>query len=59
VGGMLFSTFLTLVLVPVLYSLLARFTRAERREEKPVAESEVNTPPEQPLGGPEPQHAVG
>ncbi len=59
VGGMLFSTFLTLVLVPVLYSLLARFTRAERREEKSVAESEVNTPPEQPLGSPEPQHAVG
>ncbi len=26
VGGMLFSTFLTLVLVPVVYLLLARFT---------------------------------
>ncbi len=27
VGGMVFSTFLTLVLVPVLYTLLARFTK--------------------------------
>jgi HAE1 family hydrophobic/amphiphilic exporter-1 len=26
VGGILFSTFLTLLLVPVVYSLLARFT---------------------------------
>ena len=29
VGGMLFSTFLTLVIVPVVYTLLARFTHAE------------------------------
>ncbi len=29
VGGMLFSTFLTLLLVPVVYTLLARFTRVE------------------------------
>jgi multidrug efflux pump len=29
VGGLLFSTFLTLVLVPVVYTLLARITRAE------------------------------
>ncbi|MCI0706838.1 MAG: efflux RND transporter permease subunit [Ignavibacteriae bacterium] len=29
VGGLFFSTFLTLVLVPVVYSLLARFTKAE------------------------------
>ncbi len=29
VGGVLFSTFLTVVVVPVVYSLLARFTRAE------------------------------
>jgi multidrug efflux pump len=27
VGGLLFSTFLTLILVPVLYTLLSRFTR--------------------------------
>jgi len=32
VGGMLFSTFLTLVLVPVVYSLLARFTDVTERE---------------------------
>ena len=30
VGGMLFSTFLTLMLVPVVYTLLARFTRVEQ-----------------------------
>jgi multidrug efflux pump len=30
VGGVLFSTFLTLLLVPVVYSLLARFTSARR-----------------------------
>ncbi len=35
VGGMLFSTFLTLVLVPVVYTLLARFTAA-----KPVEDDE-------------------
>ena len=29
VGGLLFSTFLTLLLVPVVYRLLARFTRVE------------------------------
>lgn len=30
VGGMLFSTFLTLVLVPVVYTMLARFTNAKK-----------------------------
>jgi multidrug efflux pump len=30
VGGVLFSTFLTLLMVPVVYSLLARFTSAKR-----------------------------
>ena len=30
VGGVLFSTFLTLLIVPVVYALLARFTKAER-----------------------------
>jgi multidrug efflux pump len=29
VGGVLFSTFLTVIVVPVVYTLLARFTRAE------------------------------
>jgi len=30
VGGVLFSTFLTLLLVPVVYTLLARFTPAQQ-----------------------------
>ena len=42
VGGMLFSTFLTLVIVPVVYSLLARFTRAARTAQP----EEVETKPE-------------
>ena len=33
VGGMFFSTFLTLVLVPVVYALLARFTKVETPSE--------------------------
>lgn len=33
VGGLFFSTFLTLVLVPVVYTLLARFTKAVRAGE--------------------------
>lgn len=32
VGGMIFSTFLTLVLVPVVYTLLARFTHVTEHE---------------------------
>ena len=32
VGGMLFSTFLTLYLVPVVYSFLARMTRLDRQQ---------------------------
>jgi multidrug efflux pump len=36
VGGMLFSTFLTLILVPVVYTLLARFTRVEPAEDVPA-----------------------
>jgi Cu/Ag efflux pump CusA len=31
VGGMLFSTFLTLVIVPVVYTLLARFTKSKEK----------------------------
>ena len=34
VGGMFFSTFLTLVLVPVVYTLLARFTKAVKQPEE-------------------------
>jgi len=40
VGGVLFSTFLTLLVVPVVYSLLARFTSAVRGG---VPEAAVNT----------------
>ena len=43
-GGVLFSTFLTLVLVPVLYTMLARFTQPKKNieelidgEEEPLA----------------------
>ncbi|MBI1938678.1 MAG: efflux RND transporter permease subunit [Ignavibacteriales bacterium] len=36
VGGMLFSTFLTLVMVPIVYTLLARFIR--KRESEEIAE---------------------
>jgi multidrug efflux pump len=35
VGGMVFSTFLTLVLVPVMYMLLARFTKVKAEEAVP------------------------
>ncbi len=37
VGGMLFSTFLTLVLVPVLYTVLARFTKVEKGVKAPAS----------------------
>jgi len=40
VGGVLFSTFLTLMLVPVVYSLLARFTSAKRVGSDEVTEEE-------------------
>ena len=36
VGGMLFSTFLTLLIVPVVYTLLARFTATKKSAEQPV-----------------------
>ena len=38
VGGMLFSTFLTLVIVPVVYTLLARFTAQEELTTKHITE---------------------
>jgi multidrug efflux pump len=34
VGGMLFSTFLTLILVPVVYAILARYTTTGKTEQK-------------------------
>jgi len=42
VGGLLFSTFLTLVLVPVMYTMLARFTHA--KVTAPASESATATP---------------
>src|SRR5690606_19459228 len=39
VGGMLFSTFLTLVIVPVVYTLLAKLSKAK---EKAEVKSDVN-----------------
>jgi multidrug efflux pump len=46
VGGILFSTFLTLILVPVVYSYLARFSKARRREELSAAEPVPVTSPD-------------
>ncbi len=40
VGGMLFSTFLTLVLVPVLYTLLSRFVKQRTPEAGPRTDNE-------------------
>jgi multidrug efflux pump len=39
VGGMLFSTFLTLIIVPVVYTLLARFTKSVKQIEEQHAEN--------------------
>jgi multidrug efflux pump len=41
VGGMLFSTFLTLVLIPIVYILMARFSPVKRAQSEQVAASEV------------------
>ncbi|MDZ7626030.1 MAG: efflux RND transporter permease subunit [Ignavibacteriaceae bacterium] len=43
VGGMLFSTFLTLVIVPVVYTLLSRFIKSEEgsKQEKTISEQET------------------
>ncbi|MBE0572103.1 MAG: efflux RND transporter permease subunit [Ignavibacteriaceae bacterium] len=40
VGGMLFSTFLTLVIVPVVYTLLARFTKSKEHAKSEENESQ-------------------
>jgi multidrug efflux pump len=56
VGGLLFSTFLTLVLVPVVYTLLARFTRARHTVEDRSPGSHALGPGEprvQPAAAPE------
>jgi multidrug efflux pump len=45
VGGMIFSTFLTLVLVPVVYTYLARFTKAATHGAPESAEAEAAPAP--------------
>ena len=56
VGGMLFSTFLTLVLVPVVYTYLARFTKVVAAPgEAESVESDAGAPKH---GGPEPVPAM-
>ncbi|RJP62397.1 MAG: efflux RND transporter permease subunit [Ignavibacteriales bacterium] len=42
VGGMLFSTFLTLVIVPVVYTLLSREKAAEKETEKQRYDSDID-----------------
>jgi len=41
VGGVLFSTFLTLIIVPVVYTLLSRFTSVKKIEEKELNEKDL------------------
>jgi multidrug efflux pump len=45
VGGLFFSTFLTLVLVPVVYTLLARFTRAAKLAEEELEDVKLEHAP--------------
>jgi hypothetical protein len=48
VGGILFSTFLTLLLVPVVYSLLARFTPTRQgRDFAAVEDAATGAAPEE------------
>jgi Cu/Ag efflux pump CusA len=45
VGGLIFSTFLTLLLVPAVYTILARYTRVEvGGEGEPSAEPSAQDP---------------
>ena len=44
VGGLIFSTFLTLVLVPVVYALLARFTKAAEHHDEIAPEHAAEKP---------------
>ena len=46
VGGIFFSTFLTLVLVPVVYTLLARFTKVAKLSEEQQEDGKSKTEPE-------------
>ncbi|MEZ5064262.1 MAG: efflux RND transporter permease subunit [bacterium] len=54
VGGMLFSTFLTLGIVPVMYLVLARFTKARREPgaHAPIPEAGTSTGSTAVAGGP-------
>jgi multidrug efflux pump len=52
VGGMLFSTFLTLVLVPVVYTLMARFTKQEEAEHEAAPVKGMESVEEPPMGAP-------
>ncbi len=45
VGGMFFSTFLTLVLVPIVYTMLARFSKVEQTKELPETSPESHSSP--------------
>ncbi len=45
VGGLIFSTFLTLVLVPVVYAMLARFSKVSAHHEELAAETGVAEKP--------------
>lgn len=57
VGGVLFSTFLTLLLVPVLYTLLARFTRASHVVDEGAEEVEREVAADRLVGVPVPEKA--
>jgi len=46
VGGLIFSTFLTLLLVPAVYTLLARFTKLEEHASQPESSSTTGSGPE-------------
>jgi Cu/Ag efflux pump CusA len=58
VGGMLFSTFLTLFLVPVVYTLMARFTRL-RKIADPAAVPGTDADRARAMGGFSPDPAAG
>ncbi len=45
VGGMLFSTFLTLIIVPVVYTLLARFTKSKEEIGQKTEEKSLQLEP--------------
>jgi len=42
VGGMFFSTFLTLIIVPVVYTIVARFIKVKTKSEQTSKTNDVN-----------------